>query len=87
MIFAGTILVVLSAVYCFFVFKRLKHQNTTTLSEKSKPASTVNLDQNVKNYAAMNIKSSLLQKADFIGNILIILFFGFLGTMFIINNL
>lgn len=83
MIFAGSILVILSMVYCFFVFKRFKQVGY----EKTNAQSLKTQDQIKSTKSNFFSNSAFYQKADFVGNILIILFFGFLGTMFIINNL
>jgi hypothetical protein len=61
MIIAGFILILLSLIYCGYMFNRFKKSGFITLTTP--------------------------QKFDFFGNILIVLFFSFLGTMFIVNNL
>jgi len=61
MIIAGFILILLSIIYCAYMFNRFKKGGFISLTTP--------------------------QKFDFLGNILIVLFFSFLGTMFIVNNL
>ena len=61
MIAAGSILILLSLVYCAYIFKRFKQTGFKSLNQ--------------------------MQKFDFLGNILIVVFFSFLGIMFIINNM